>query len=174
MKTILSSLIIGLLLVQSAYAQKKETVYLQDGNKESKYYIQIIPKDEIKSILLLLPGYGSTPEAFLEEINLKNLTVDNNILLVIASPKGSLTSFMENESINNIDAIISDILRKNGIKPDINLVIGGFSIGGNGAMLFSELIAEGKCINKVKLKGLFVVDSPIDLERFWYSEQNIV
>jgi predicted esterase len=174
MKKYVFSIVLSFLIFQINNAQKRETFYLQDGEKESNYYIIIEPNNDIKTILLVLPGYGYSPEMFLEEINLDELTPDKNILLVVATPKGKYTTYLENESIKMIDEIVGDVIKRKSIKSKMDLVVGGFSIGGNGAMLYSQFIVKKLSMNKVELKGLFVVDSPIDLERFWYSAKNTV
>ncbi|REC44618.1 hypothetical protein [Chryseobacterium pennipullorum] len=53
-----------------------------------------------------------------------------------------------------------------------NVFIGGFSGGGNVAMLLSSYLIKNK--NAVQPKGLLVVDSPIDLEQLYHNAEKEV
>lgn len=148
-----------------------KTVYREKGNTSSNYYLLVHPKDDIKNIVFLLPGFGNTPEMFLEEIAIEEFTKENNILLVIASPKGRLTHYLDNGSMVIIDEILKEIIKDYSFSESVNIIFVGFSIGGTGATRYSEYFIGGKSINNFTLKGLVLVDPPLDFERFWNSSQ---
>ncbi len=56
--------------------------------------------------------------------------------------------------------------------PTENIHIGGFSSGGNISLIFSNYLLSNK--SKIQPKGVFIIDSPVDLlELYRLSERNI-
>src|SRR5690606_22123623 len=60
--------------------------------------------------------------------------------------------------------LLNTILDENKVEKE-NIFIGGFSSGGNISLLLSNFLLETK--NTVEPKGVFIVDSPLDLEELY-------
>jgi hypothetical protein len=48
-------------------------LYLNDGDSTTLYYLKLVPKTEIKGVLVILPSGGETTENLLKQINYLNL-----------------------------------------------------------------------------------------------------
>jgi hypothetical protein len=70
-----------------------------------------------------------------------------------------------------LDEIINEALDENKL-PKTNLFIGGISASGTRALRFTQYCEQGKSKFNTQIKGVFSVDSPLDLERFSYSAKN--
>ena len=67
-----------------------------------------------------------------------------------------------------LDEIINEAIIENNL-PRNNLFIGGLSASGTRALCFTQYCEQGKSKFGIKIRGVFSVDSPLDLERFCYS-----
>ncbi|MGB1041010.1 MAG: hypothetical protein ACPGVD_09060 [Flavobacteriales bacterium] len=70
-----------------------------------------------------------------------------------------------------LDEIINEAIIENNL-PRNNLFIGGLSASGTRALRYTQYCEQGKSKFGIKIKGVFSVDSPLDLERFCYSAKN--
>ncbi len=70
-----------------------------------------------------------------------------------------------------LDDIVNEVVHDYNI-PKENIFIGGISSSGTRALRFAQYCNEGKSKYDTKIRGVFSVDSPLDLERFYYSALN--
>lgn len=70
-----------------------------------------------------------------------------------------------------LDDIINEALEENKL-PRNNLFIGGISASGTRALRYTQYCEQGRSTHNIKIRGVFSVDSPLDLERFCYSAKN--
>ncbi|WP_157676797.1 hypothetical protein [Chryseobacterium sp. T16E-39] len=122
-----------------------------------------------KAILILFPCYPcniehtQTEAKFLKDIEKQGIST----LLLDYNQKLYLTEAEKKKYTETLNTIFNE----NNIKKE-NIFIGGFSSGGNVALLVSSyLIKTG---NPIQPKGLIVVDSPIDLEELYKGAKNDV
>lgn len=135
--------------------------------KELDYELTIAPNQ--KALLILFPCFPCDIEHTKDEAKFLNQIEKDGISTLILNFNQKLY-LTDQEKIDLIE-ILNQILTQNKIKND-NVFIGGFSSGGNIALLIgNELIKKQ---NIVKPKGVFVVDSPIDLEELYNSATNDV
>lgn len=122
-----------------------------------------------KAVLVLFPCFPcniehtKTEAGFLKNIEKEGITT----LLLDYNQKLFLT---ESEK-QKYSKAINSILDQNHIDKR-NIFIGGFSGGGNVAFLLSSYLIKNK--NSIQPKGVFVVDSPIDLEQLYINAQRDV
>lgn len=134
----------------------KEIKIVKDKNYELK-----IATDQ-KAVLILFPCYPcdientKTEAEFLKDIEKEGITT----LLLNFNQKLYL---MESEKIEYAKSLNS-ILDKNEIKKE-NVFIGGFSSGGNVSVLLTNYLLKTK--NSIQPKGIFAVDSPLDLKELY-------
>lgn len=128
--------------------------------KDKTYELKI--STDQKAVLILFPCYPcdientKTEAKFLKDIEKEGITT----LLLNYNQKLYLT---ESEKIEYAKAINS-IFDKNEVKKE-NVFIGGFSSGGNVSVLLANYLIKTK--NSIQLKGIFAVDSPLDLKELY-------
>ena len=135
--------------------------------KEELYELHTAPKQ--KALLVLFPCFPCDIEhtkaeaGFLKDIEKEGISV----LLLNYNGKLFLTEAEKKEYALALEAVFD----KNKINKD-NVFIGGFSSGGNVALLLSSYLIKNK--SSVQPKGLLVVDSPVDLEKLYHNAERDV
>src|SRR5690606_5712120 len=119
-----------------------------------------------KAILIIFPCFPCSIENTKEEANfLKDIqNINVTTLLLNYNQKLFLEDF-EKEELSNL---LESIFKENDLNKE-NVFFGGFSSGGNLALLLGNYQSENK--SEIIPKGIFVVDSPIDLELLYQSSQ---
>jgi len=141
-------------------------VFCKNENNEikvvkNKNYELKISNDQ-KAVLILFPCFPcdventKTEAKFLKDFEKEGITT----LLLNYNHKLYLT---ESDKVEYSKAINS-ILNKNEVKNE-NVFIGGFSSGGNVSVLLANYLLKTK--NTIQPKGIFAVDSPLDLEELY-------
>ena len=79
--------------------------------------------------------------------------------------------YLNKHEKDSLTHLITDLILKNNLTKS-NVFIGGFSSGGNVSLLLSDYLLRNN--SSVNLKGVFVVDSPVDLIALYkYEEKSI-
>lgn len=165
MKTI--KIIASIILVASGFecfSQNYEKVVLDDTNRDLGYYLAVSPSGPIEGVLVLLPGFGESPEAVLPETKLHNTAFNNNILTLII-PFGNKI-YADEPTISGINRALSDSIKRFRLSKE-KFVIGGFSAGGTIALRYSELCMERPSQFPISPKAVFAIDSPVDIINLW-------
>lgn len=129
------------------------------------YELNIAPQQ--KAVLILFPCFSCNIEntkyeaKFLENLENEGITT----LLLNYNRKLYLSESEKKEYSKELNLIFE----RNKIAKE-NIFIGGFSSGGNLAVLLSNHLIKTQ--DSLHLKGLFVVDSPLDLERLYSGALN--
>ncbi len=160
-------------LVMASLATPFETIY-HSGDTTANYYTLTIPKKSIERVFLLLPCLGKTPEQFLSTIGVDSLLQESNTLLMVASPEGFLTHYCNEQSMVRLEKMLAEVAERFDLGRSCELVLGGFSIGGTGALRFAEQLEGGTRHSAFSLAGVMAVDPPLDLARFWHSMEHTV
>ncbi|WP_413532399.1 hypothetical protein [Empedobacter brevis] len=135
--------------------------------KEIDYELTIAPNQ--KALLILFPCFSCDKEHTKQDAEFLKDLDKNGISSLLLNFNHKL--YLTDKEKNDIIERLNQILIQNNLNRE-NIYIGGFSSGGNVAMLVSnELI---KTQNKIQPKGIFVVDSPIDLEELYKGAQKDV
>lgn len=154
-KRITLLIIFSLLLVNCKTKNEKIKVV-----KGENYELKI--SNDQKAILILFPCFPcdientKTEAKFLKNIEKEGVTT----LLLNYNQKLFLTDYEKAEYAK----VLNTILDKNKVEKE-NVFIGGFSSGGNISILLSNFLLKTK--NAIQPKGMFVVDSPLDLEELY-------
>ena len=146
----------------------EEITYRTAGAPWQNYYLTVVPSGEIRGLIVLLPGFGTAPERFLYEIKLDSIAPQLGLMVLVPSPQGWGTHYLDDASIDTLHVMIQEVTREHKLAGK-KFVIGGFSIGGTGALRFAEQVLEGRFATYMTLAGAFAVDSPLDFERLWFS-----
>ena len=153
-KVILILFISGLLVC--CKTKNQEIKIIKDKNYELKI------ATEQKAVLILFPCYPcdientKTEAKFLKDFEKEGITT----LLLNYNQKLYLT---ESEKVEYSKSINS-ILDKNEVTKE-NIFIGGFSSGGNVSILLANYLLKTE--NSIQPKGIFIVDSPLDLQELY-------
>jgi hypothetical protein len=160
MKKIILIILISIFLV-NCKAKNDEIKIIKGENYELKI------ASEQKAILILFPCFPcdientKTEAKFLKNIEKEGITT----LLLNINQKLFLN---ESEKIEYAE-LMNTILKKNKVENE-NIFIGGFSSGGNISLVLSNYLLKTK--NEVEPKGVFMVDSPLDLEELYKGAKN--
>ncbi|KOY87844.1 hypothetical protein AD998_18405 [bacterium 336/3] len=139
-------------------AQKIRTI------KKEKYELKIAPNQ--KAILIVFPCYPCDIEhtkheaKFLENIEKEGITT----LLLNINQKLWLTQAEKEE----YSKLINKILDSNKVEKK-NIFLGGFSSGGNVAVILANYLLKNRDV--IQPKGIFAVDSPLDIEQLYKNAQ---
>lgn len=148
------------------FGQEVERVF-RTSDSTQNFYLALVPKTSIKGLLVILPGFGGVPKDVLQETDLPMKARINGYLVII--PYLALqTNYSDSISQNRLATLIPEVIKKYKISNN-NLIIGGHSIGGNGALLYAENAFRINNEKIIKPDLVFGVDPPLDMKRLWES-----
>jgi pimeloyl-ACP methyl ester carboxylesterase len=155
-----------LLCFNFVLAQNLKTDKGSVNGKAFKYHY-LEPLGEKKGIVILLPGSGEKYQNVLTKVSLSKLLVNQGFVVVV--PEVHTLLYADDYSLN----ILNELLKIMSTAYDTKkVVLGGFSSGGAIATRYAEyLLAVNASID---LKGLFVVDPPLDLLRVYAAGDRMV
>jgi hypothetical protein len=127
------------------------------------------PAKDINAVLVLFGGYPEKAEDIKREFNILEAAKDKGLAIVFMNynQKLWLEDVEKQELAEQLEIIFSD-----NQLPRTNSYIGGFSSGGNVALSISQFLSEQH--SEMTPKGVFVVDSPIDLLALYRSSEKNV
>lgn len=174
MKRALISLLFFILIVSCKQNKKEkkqivtEKIEFTEIVKED--YELYKPNDEIKGVLILFGGYPENADDIKREFQILDIARENSIAVLLSNFNQKL--WLEESEKHQLAKKLQDIVVENKL-PTENIFIGGFSSGGVVSLLISDFIIGMKQFY-IDPKGVFIVDSPIDLIALYKSsEKNI-
>ncbi|WP_431109420.1 hypothetical protein [Winogradskyella poriferorum] len=174
MKRALISLLFFILIVSCKQNKKEkkqivtEKIEFTEIVKED--YELYKPNDEIKGVLILFGGYPENADDIKKEFQILDIARENSIAVLLSNFNQKL--WLEESEKHQLAKKLQDIVVENKL-PTENIFIGGFSSGGVVSLLISDFIIGMKQFY-IDPKGVFIVDSPIDLIALYKSsEKNI-
>jgi pimeloyl-ACP methyl ester carboxylesterase len=158
----LTLLYLSLFVCVEAYSQTIKKIVLDSTDTHSGHYLVVEPedKDSILGVLVLLAGFGQFPEDTPPETKLHNVAYANSILTVFYAGGNKL--YADSITRAKLTTVIKDILKRYNVRTNA-FVLGGYSAGGMIAMRYVELCNEFPGKFPIQPKGIFTVDSPIDI-----------
>jgi len=128
------------------------------------------PTENIRKVLVLFGGYPEQSEDIKREFKILENAKKNDIAIIYMNYNQKL--WLEENEKQKLAGQLQNIFIENKL-PTTDTYFGGFSSGGNMALLISSFLTENKRFN-LEPKGVFIVDSPIDLLALYKSaEKNI-
>lgn len=157
-----SLLLFCLLLSQHLQSQSQKKILLNEKDEQSGYYLVAEPPrlDSIAGVLVLLAGFGQTPEQTPPETKLHTLAAANKLLTVFCAGGNKL--YADSVTLEKINNVMSDVLSRYKVNKNA-FVLGGYSAGGMIALRYVELCNEFPNKFPIAPKAVFTVDSPIDI-----------
>lgn len=166
-------LFLTIIISNVSYGQRTETIYLNEKDSTSNLYIAVFPKNEIvKSFMVLLDGFGNSPEDVLSQTDIPKYASKNGVLTIIPLLKTGTTYWgSDHASQQSIKEIISLIVSKYQLK-DKDFYIGGFGIGGTCAVKYAELAVQENY--EIKPTAVFAINPILDWERYYNGAKRVV
>ena len=161
-----------LLTLSSVLGQNFEKVVFNDKDADD-YYIQLKPPTgKINGALILLPGYAEKAESVFPSSNLFNTAYANDIWTIAIA--GGEKIYADEKVIDKLNRGLADFIKRNPNVPKDKFVIGGFSAGGTICLRYAEYSIKNPSNTPITFRGVFTVDSPIDLVDAWdYFQREI-
>lgn len=132
-------------------------------------YELIKPTDGTKGVLVLFGGYPENANDIKREFKILESAKENGIALIYMNYNQKL--WLEEDEKKKLAENLQNIFEENDLTSS-KTFFGGFSSGGNVALLISDFLTQQNY--EMTPKGVFVVDSPIDLLALYKSsEKNI-
>lgn len=174
MEKFLTTLLAFLILIscnQTNEKEKQEVVEQVEYQQifTSEYELEL-PNIKPEAVLILFPGFPQTAIDTKREFQILEKAKANNIAVLYSNLNRKL--WLEEDELKTLAEQIKKIFSDSTLPGD-NVYVGGFSSGGNIAMLLGDyLTAYGKY--SLAPKGVFILDSPIDLAALYAtSEKNL-
>jgi hypothetical protein len=172
-KTIILILIFfGLFSCKNNTSQEKQSAIEKPAFSEiiEDDYELYKPTKQAKAVLILFGGYPEVATDIKREFKILELAKQNDIAVIFSNYNKKL--WLEENEKHQLAKQLQDIIENNQL-PTGNIFIGGFSSGGVISLLISDFIVGMKQFY-IDPKGVFIVDSPIDLAALYTSsEKNI-
>ncbi len=170
---IIRILILNLLILTSCTDGNPKINDPSIEKKESKIvnenYELIKPTSKINSVLILFGGFPESARDIRREFQIEEIAIKNGIAVMLMNFNRKL--WLEENDKNWLARTLEESINSNSISTK-NIFIGGFSSGGNVSLLIANHLI--KINSLVKPKGVFVVDSPVDLlELYLCSKRNV-
>ncbi|WP_299318582.1 hypothetical protein [uncultured Maribacter sp.] len=157
-----------LLSCKNTNKKKQETLikteYQEITNKD---YELIKPTENAKKVLVLFPGFPHNAGDTKREFTILTYAKENKIAVIYMNYNQKLW-LEENEKIALAEQLQS-ILKENKL-PSNDVYIGGYSSGGNVSLLIGSFLSQNNHFKLVP-KGVFIIDSPIDLVALYKSSK---
>jgi len=118
-----------------------------------------------KAVVILFPCFPCDAKHTQQEAPFLKELENVEISIVLLNENQKL--FLEEKDKTRIADLLKTIFKKHSLSTS-NLYIGGFSSGGNLTVLMTQYLIQHSDIHP---KGIFIVDSPIDLEQLYYNSE---
>lgn len=153
-----------LLLIILTSCTSKELRPTQVGDKKkaqnivTKDYELIKPESKINGLLILFGGFPEMAVNIKREFQISDMAKENGIAVMLMNFNRKL--WLEEKEKRELSNLLTESISENNI-PLSNIYIGGFSSGGNVSLLLANYLIESNAT--IKPKGVFIIDSPVDL-----------
>ena len=181
-KTIIASICAVLLLLSLNACAKKsnlpEAVLTREflttisNDTTQQCALCLVPKGNIRGVIVLLSGFGTNhPRETEEETDIPRAAAVKGFLTIIPQFGDWSTLHIDSASQQALERVLREATEKHRLqgKP---LVLGGFSLGGSGAVLYTERALRSASM--LRPTALFAIDPPLDFERFTHNAAKAV
>ena len=160
-------ILLCLWLAQAAFGQSYEYGYQNPLDSSFNCYLKVIPEtDSIKG--LVVRDYSRLPNASKPSpYRLTQYCTEAGLLVLYTNTSPDFPElFATTAPMKRLEAIILKVVKEHQI-PKEHIFMGGLSAGGTRALRFAQYCIQEQ--SPIQIKGVFAVDAPLDLERFYYS-----
>lgn len=130
---------------------------------------ELIKSENQKGLLILFPCFPCNAENTLSEFEIAEISVKNDFSVLAMNLNQRL--YLNQKEKQELAEQLTKIVREQNLS-EKNIFVGGFSSGGNVSLLICDYLKKNK--RQIQPKGVFIVDSPIDLLGLYRtSEKNL-
>ena len=150
-------------------AQTYEYRYRNDRDSTVNCYLKVMPEREsIRGVIVR--DYSRLPDITKKSpYQFLGLSTDAGYMtLYTVTSKHFPELYYDDSGPALLDEIINEVLAEHNLPIDA-VVLGGISASGTRALRYAQYCAAGKSRYGIEPRGVFAVDSPLDLERFYLS-----
>lgn len=161
-------IIILALIVISCKEQNKENNQTEKtiSEKITTSEFDLIKSEKQNGLLILFPCFPCDAKNTFSEFKISEISLKNGFSVLAMNLNQHL--FLNQSEKQQLAEQLEKIVLENNLSKE-KIFIGGFSSGGNVSLLISDYLVESK--SQVQPKGVFVVDSPIDLLALYKTAQ---
>jgi len=136
---------------------------------ETENYELFLPTVQQEGVLILFPGFPETPARVKAEFKIVQPALHKGIAVVLM--KFNQRLWLDTSEKFRLASTFNQLFNDHLLKSN-KVFIGGFSSGGNISLLLANHLAETE--NIIQPKGVFIIDSPVDLLGLYeISKRNI-
>ena len=165
-------ILFGLISCKDNKSQEKQNTVVKAELLEiiKEDYELYKPVQQAKAVLILFGGYPENAADIKREFSILEIAKNNDIAVLLLNYNQKL--WLEENEKYQLAKQLQEIIENNELPSD-TIFIGGFSSGGVVSLLISNYIVGMKQFY-IDPKGVFIIDSPIDLVALYASsEKNI-
>lgn len=161
-----------LIILGSCTKDTKHVKALENGVEHppnliiSNDYELILPEEQ-DDLLILFPCFPCDAEHTQAEFNIYEMAANQNIAVLSMNFNQHL--WLTDEESKQLEQLIISTIQEYKIDSK-NTFIGGYSSGGNVSLLLTDYLQSTHSV--IQPKGIFVVDSPVDLFGLYKNAQN--
>lgn len=150
-----------LLVMAFACTVKRET---ESSIETSKPEFVIAPNFRLikahnqRGLLILFPCFPCDSEHTLSEFNIEDVSTNSGFSVLAMNFNQRL--FLSLDEKQDLEKQLTEVIREHNLH-ETNIFVGGFSSGGNVSLLLCDYLSKSK--SRIQPKGVFIVDSPVDL-----------
>jgi len=147
-------------------AQEYEYVYRNPQDSTANAYLVVLPQGPIRG--MVIRDYTTLPSMKKESpYQYAKLCRESGLLCLYTDTSTEFPElFIADSCMLRLEQMVAEVLEKYEV-PEQNIFIGGISASGARALRFAEYCVRSN--SKIKIRGVFAVDAPLDLARFYYS-----
>lgn len=119
---------------------------------------ELIKVEDQKGLLILFPCFSCDAENTLTEFKIAAVSRENGFSVLAMNLNQRL--YLNPGEKEELAKKLTGIVREQNLS-EKNIFVGGFSSGGNVSLLISDYLVKSK--SQIQPKGVFIVDSPVDL-----------
>lgn len=126
-----------------------------------------LPDSAPNAVLVLFGGYPEVAEDIKREFKILEQAKEHKIAIAFSNFNRKL--WMEEDELRELADSLKEIFKGNKL-PNDNIYLGGFSSGGNVALLIGDYLTENTNL-EIAPKGVFAIDPPVDLAALYLSAE---
>ncbi len=129
------------------------------------------PAGVARGLVAYLPHFGGTIDDW-ETSLLPGRLIAQGIGVIVGLPMSGGTGYLTDADLLALDSMLHDAIQRAECPPEA-LVLGGFSAGGVGALRYAQAAGAGRLSGAIRPRGVFGVDPPLDLRRWYRGHESI-
>lgn len=149
-------------------------IYENDNGSTELFYYILKPKDNIKSVLVLLPSTNESAENVIScNKQLIEECFNNHILISVLSINYNKPLESDDAALHFLNTTFEDIILSFNA-PEDKFVLSGLSLGGGNALQYTEMSRNPKYKTSIQPIAVIGVDPPVDEADLYYNAKEAI